>query len=112
MYVCVCVSVHVHVHTNSSAILNMRNKKQKTTIFFRFYVFFVSRTSQQQVEQRLGQRLATVDRGRQQLLALGNAVAAKANTLVRVEQRRLPDHARHAAHAAVGLCVDVRNNCV
>eukprot|EP00968_Pinguiococcus_pyrenoidosus_P021254 scaffold2730_cov247-Pinguiococcus_pyrenoidosus.AAC.9 len=61
---------------------------------------------EKQPEQRLGQRLSRAARpfeGGQELLALGNGVAAEADPFLRIEVRGLPEHALDAASSADDL---------
>ena len=57
----------------------------------------------QQPEQPLRQHLLAPGRRRQQLLALGDAVAAETDPLLRVEHRRLRHEALDPAHPPVHL---------
>ena len=59
--------------------------------------------SQQQPEETLGERLLAAGSLREQLLALGDGLAAETDTLLTVEDRALPDQRFDAAGAAVDL---------
>jgi uncharacterized protein YPO0396 len=58
---------------------------------------------EEQPEEALRERLRAARRLRQLILQLRDGVAAEADALLRVQQRRLVDHAADAAHATVRL---------
>merc|ERR1711881_53889 len=61
-------------------------------------------------EECLGQRLAALLGGRQNLLAFRNAQALESDSLDWVEHRGLPNHGLHASHTAVDhVDVDLAN---
>ncbi len=103
------------VSTNRASLKEI-NLKQQRKMFFKKKHFFGGGdlgfggdlSGDEEPQESLWQGLGASGSSGQLLLALGNGQIAIANALFRVEQRGLPDHALHRAHASVRLLHSAR----